>query len=93
MEPRLGAAENIFASNTLYATQRGTGDLYKYNGRPDKWNRGGGPAAAFATSGDHLYRLAPDRLSVQKYDGTGANDRWKTLGAPAAGPAPTATRA
>ncbi|MGW0754476.1 phospholipase A2 [Streptomyces sp. NPDC002587] len=84
-----GPAGNIFASNTLYATSLGTGDLYKYNGRPNLWNRISGPAAAFATSGDHLYRLAPDHRSVQKYNGNGATEEWRTLGAPAAGPAPS----
>lgn len=78
-----GPAGDIFAGNTLYATNRGTGDLFKYNGRPDLWNRVSGPAAAFATSGDHLYRLAPDHRSVQKYNGNGANDKWRDLGSPA----------
>ncbi|MER6443727.1 phospholipase A2 [Streptomyces venezuelae] len=85
-----GPADDIFAGNTLYKTTRGTGELYKYNGRPGKWNRIGGRAADFATSGDHLYRLAPDKRSVEKYDGNGANDKWASLGAPAAGPAPSA---
>ncbi len=83
-----GPAGNIFASNTLYATDRG-GDLYKYNGRPGLWNRLSGPAAAFATNGNLLYRLAPDHRSVQKYTGNGATEKWTTLGAPAAGPAPS----
>ncbi|MFJ3205796.1 phospholipase A2 [Streptomyces sp. NPDC086989] len=77
-----GAAGTIFASNTLYATNPDTGDLYKYNGRPDAWNRVSGRAQAFATSGHYIYRLAPDRRSVQKYDGDGSNDAWRDLGAP-----------
>ncbi|WP_405787238.1 phospholipase A2 [Streptomyces sp. NBC_00029] len=82
-----GPAGTIFASNTLYATNQATGDLYKYNGRPDLWNRISGPAAAFATSGDHLYRLAPDRRSVQAFVRRGVYQEWKNLGAPAAVPA------
>ncbi|MFD8145438.1 phospholipase A2 [Streptomyces sp. NPDC059708] len=85
-----GPAGTILASNTLYATRPDTGELYKYNGSPGKWNRVSGAAAAFATSGDHLYRLAPDHRSVQRYDGGGADDKWAALGAPAAGPAPSA---
>ncbi|MFE3559546.1 phospholipase A2 [Streptomyces sp. NPDC059193] len=84
-----GPAENIFASNTLYKTMHGTGDLYKYNSNK-QWNRIGGRAADFATSGHYLYRLAPDHRSVQKYAGDGRNDKWDTLGAPAAGTAPSA---
>ncbi|MGR4884056.1 phospholipase A2 [Streptomyces sp. LARHCF249] len=82
-KPVGGPAEDIFAGNTLYKTMRDTGELYKYNGHPDKWNRIGGRAAAFATSGDRLYRLAADHRSVQKYDGSGANDKWRDLGSPA----------
>ncbi|MGW6704035.1 phospholipase A2 [Streptomyces sp. NPDC054956] len=85
-----GPAGTIFAGNTLYATNPDNGDLYKYRGLPGKWDRVSGPAKAFATSGHYLYRLAPDRRSVQKYDGNGSNDKWATLGAPAAGPAPSA---
>ncbi|MFD8637275.1 phospholipase A2 [Streptomyces sp. NPDC059533] len=84
-----GPAENIFASNTLYKTVQGTGDLWKYNSH-GKWNRIGGRAADHATSGHYLYRLALDRRSVQKYAGDGRNDKWATLGAPAAGPGPSA---
>ncbi len=76
-------ADHIFSSETLYATARGTGDLHKYSGRSGRWDRIGGPAAAFATSGDHLYRLAPDRRSVQKYNGDGTTDQWLDLKAPA----------
>src|SRR4051794_40354659 len=53
------------------------------------WNRVSGNAAAFATSGDHLYRFAPDRRSVQRYDGNGADEKWLTMGAPEAGPGPS----
>ncbi|MGW3563501.1 phospholipase A2 [Streptomyces sp. NPDC000941] len=81
-------AEHIFSSNTLYAINRDTHDLYKYGGKPNQWDRVSGPAAAFATSGDYLYRLAPDRRSVQKYDGNGTNDQWLDL----RGPAASATR-
>jgi hypothetical protein len=76
-------AENIFSSNTLYATNPDTHDLWKYSGTPLKWDRISGPAAAFATSGDDLYRLAPDRRSVQKYNGNGKTDEWLDLHAPA----------
>ncbi|WP_329391616.1 phospholipase (plasmid) [Streptomyces sp. NBC_01351] len=77
-----GPAGDIFSSNTLYKTDKVTGDLYKYNGKPGRWNRIGGPAAAFATSGDYLYRLSSDRRSVQKYNGNGATDQWLDLRAP-----------
>ncbi|MEV7660042.1 phospholipase A2 [Streptomyces anulatus] len=83
-----GAAGNILVSNTLYATGPDSGELYKHNGRPGKWNRVSGPAASFTTSGDNLYRLAPDRRSVQKYNGNGATDEWLDL----AGPVTPATR-
>ncbi|MGW0712486.1 phospholipase A2 [Streptomyces sp. NPDC002643] len=76
-------AEHIVASNTLYAVNRDTHNLYQYAGTPHQWNRISGPAAAFATSGDDLYRLAPDRRSVQKYDGDGKNDQWLDLRGPA----------
>ncbi|MET9607017.1 phospholipase A2 [Streptomyces sp. NPDC006512] len=79
-----GPAGTILASNTLYSTNRETGDLYKYNGRPGLWNRVSGPAAAFVTTGDLLYRLAPDKRSVQTYSGDGSNDKWRDLRAPAA---------
>lgn len=77
-------AEHIFSSNTLYAVNRDTHDLYKYGGKPHQWNRVSGPAAAFTTSGHDLYRLAPDRRSVQKYNGNGENDQWLDLRGPAA---------
>ncbi|WP_432589191.1 phospholipase A2 [Streptomyces sp. HD1123-B1] len=83
-----GPSGEIFGGNTLYATNPDTGDLYKYNGHPERWNRVGGPGAAFATSGDHLYRLASDRRSVQKYSGSGADDKWTDLHAPAAPASP-----
>ncbi|WP_051859701.1 phospholipase A2 [Streptomyces xanthophaeus] len=83
-KPVGGPSGHIFASNTLYRTDKATGDLYKYNGKPGEWNRIGGPAAAFATSGDYLYRLSSDRRSVQKYDGDGTTDEWRNLRAPVA---------
>ncbi|WP_445270773.1 phospholipase A2 [Streptomyces sp. DSM 41634] len=79
-----GPASNIFSSNTLYKTEKVTGDLYKYKGKPGQWNRISGPAADFATSGDYLYRLSSDRRSVQKYNGNGATDQWLDLRAPVA---------
>ncbi|MEV7526175.1 phospholipase A2 [Streptomyces sp. NPDC091371] len=78
-----GPAADILASNTLYKVEHGTGALWKYNGRPYKWNVLSDRAAAFVTSGDHLYRLAPDRRSVQKYSGDGATKEWRNLGSPA----------
>ena len=75
-------AENIFSTNTLYAVNPDTHDLWKYSGKPHAWDRVSGPATAFATSGDYLYRLALDRRSVQKYDGNGKNDQWLDLRAP-----------
>ncbi|MFD7560053.1 phospholipase A2 [Streptomyces sp. NPDC059835] len=83
------SANDIFAGTTLYKTTLGTEELYKYNGHPYKWTRISGKAADFATSGNHLYRLALDKHSVHKYDGNGANDKWATIGAPAFGPAPS----
>ncbi|MFF9982368.1 phospholipase A2 [Streptomyces erythrochromogenes] len=88
-KPVGGPAADIFASNTLYKVERGTGALWKYNGRPHDWNFLSDRATAFVTSGDHLFRLAPDRRSVQKYSGNGKTNEWRTLGAPAAGPAPS----
>ncbi|MFD8981990.1 hypothetical protein [Streptomyces sp. NPDC059564] len=52
-----------------------TGDITKYGGEPGRWALVGGPAAAFVTNGDHLYRLAPDKRSVQIYSGNGGNDQ------------------
>ncbi|MFJ8194105.1 phospholipase A2 [Streptomyces sp. NPDC096094] len=77
-------AEHIFSSNTLYAVNRDTHGLYKYAGKPHQWDPISGPAAAFASSGDHLYRLALDRRSVQKYNGDGKTDEWLDLRAPVA---------
>ncbi|MGP3690469.1 phospholipase A2 [Streptomyces sp. IBSNAI002] len=76
-------AGHIFAGNTLYKTDKATGDLYQHKGN-GRWNRIGGPAAAFATNGHYLYRLSPDHRSVQKYNGDGSNDKWLDLRAPTA---------
>ncbi|MEU9148802.1 phospholipase A2 [Streptomyces sp. NPDC048349] len=80
-KPVGGHAGHIFAGNTLFKTDKVTGDLYKYNSKAG-WNRIGGPAAAFATSGHYLYRLSLDRRSVQKYNGDGSTDEWRDLRAP-----------
>ncbi|MDT0615352.1 phospholipase A2 [Streptomyces lancefieldiae] len=76
-------AEHIFGSNALYAVNRDTRGLYKYAGKPHQWDSVSGPAAAFATGGHYLYRLALDRRSVQKYNGNGKTDEWLDLRAPA----------
>ncbi|OMI84722.1 hypothetical protein BSZ07_36220 [Streptomyces sp. M1013] len=75
-------AEHILSSNTLYAVNRDSRDLYKYAGKPHQWDRVSGPATSFATNGHYLYRLASDRRSVQKYDGNGKNDQWLDLRTP-----------
>ncbi|MEU9046566.1 MULTISPECIES: phospholipase A2 [unclassified Kitasatospora] len=76
---RTERTEHLYAANTLYATDR-AGDILKYNGHPDKWNRIGNPGAAFATSGDHLYGITPDGSALNEY--TGKNDVWTARGAP-----------
>ncbi|MFJ8164180.1 phospholipase A2 [Streptomyces sp. NPDC096136] len=77
-----GPAGTILAGNNLYATNPDTGDLYKYGA--GRWDRISDKAAAFATSGYHLYRLTPDGHSVQTIIRRGIYEEWKDLRGPAA---------
>ncbi|MFG3404321.1 hypothetical protein [Streptomyces sp. NPDC048142] len=68
----------IGGDGALFATNPSTGDLFRYNGTPDRWSKVGGPAAQFVVAGDRLYGLSPDRSSVFQYSGQG--DTWTKVG-------------
>ncbi|MEV6734568.1 hypothetical protein [Streptomyces sp. NPDC051364] len=74
-----GPAKNIYAGGAgLFATNPDTGNIYKYDGRPDQWIEVGGPGATFAVSDTHLYGLTPDRSAV--YEWTGKDTDWILAG-------------
>jgi hypothetical protein len=72
----------------LFATSAQTGDIYRWspggsNGYwTGNWSQIGGPGAEFAVTDDGLYALAPDRLAVYRYSGSGM--AWVRIGGPAA---------
>ncbi|MBF6300439.1 hypothetical protein IU459_23250 [Nocardia amamiensis] len=57
------------------------GDLYRYTGTPNEWERIGGPAAQFVVTGGGVYGLNPDRTAVYEYTGSGT--AWTKVGGPA----------
>ncbi|ARF83348.1 phospholipase A2 [Kitasatospora aureofaciens] len=65
------------SDSPLYATQHGTGDIYRYDGHATAWTRLGGPGAEFAVTDNNLYRLAADHSGVAEY--TGPGDKWKAV--------------
>ncbi|MFJ8770513.1 DNA/RNA non-specific endonuclease, partial [Streptomyces clavifer] len=74
-----GPAKNIYAGRAgLFATNPGTGDLYKYDGKPHKWTRIGGPGAQFAVGHDHVYGITPDHEAVYEWSGKGTD--WTRIG-------------
>ncbi|MER7043071.1 DNA/RNA non-specific endonuclease [Streptomyces microflavus] len=77
-----GPANNIYAGRAgLFATQPGTGDLYRYDGKPGRWTRIGGPGAHFAVGKDHVYGITPDHTAVYEWPGNGTE--WTRIGGPA----------
>ncbi|MGW7030435.1 hypothetical protein ACWGFX_25140 [Streptomyces xanthophaeus] len=75
----------IYGGYTLLATDAATGDVAKYDGEAEEWTPIGGPGATFATNGDRIYGLSPDRKAVYQY--TSKPGHWISLGAPLGTPA------
>ncbi|MGW7141728.1 phospholipase A2 [Streptomyces xanthophaeus] len=86
---RSQATGQIYGGGTLFATDASagpaTGNVAKYDGKSEKWTPIGGPGATFATNGDRIYGLSPDRKAVHQY--TGKPGHWMSLGAPLGTPA------
>ncbi|MEU2955643.1 hypothetical protein [Streptomyces xanthochromogenes] len=77
-----GPAKNIYAGGAgLFATNRDTGHIYKYDGKPNHWTEIGGPGATFASGHDRLYAISPDHLAVYEWSGRGTD--WTRIGGPA----------
>ncbi|MFD8147101.1 hypothetical protein [Streptomyces sp. NPDC059708] len=76
------AAKDIYAGGAgLFATDRVSGVIRKYDGEPDSWSYVGEPGAAFAVSDNHLYGLTPDRSEVYQWNGKeGGGADWSTAG-------------
>jgi len=53
-----------------------TGNIYKYEGKPNAWKKIGGPGRTFAVGKNRLYGLSTDGSLVLQYDGT----KWVPLG-------------
>ena len=62
----------------LFATRPGTGELWRWERRPDEWTRASGPAAAVVVTAEHLYRLSPARDRVMR--------GWGSASLPVSGP-------
>lgn len=74
-------ADNI----RLFATSNRTGDIYRYNGTPDRWTKVGNPGKKFAATGgveSRLYGLDPAGMGVYEFKGTPME--WTQVGGPAA---------
>ncbi|WP_051782614.1 MULTISPECIES: RNase A-like domain-containing protein [unclassified Streptomyces] len=77
-----GPAKNIYAGGAgLFATNRDTGHIYQYGGKPNHWTEIGGPGATFASGHDRLYAITPDHSAVYEWSGNGTE--WTRIGGPA----------
>lgn len=81
-----GPANNLYGGAFgLLATNPSTGDIWKYNGRPNDWTKAGGPGADFA--GAHtIFGLTPDRSAIwrREYNPSTRTYDWRRVGDPAA---------
>lgn len=72
----------------LFATRNNTGDIYRYTGTGDQWQKIGNPGRMFVTAGhtladpDRLYGLDPAGMGVHRFKGT--PDDWTQVGYAAA---------
>ena len=66
----------------LFATHPTSGDIFRYMGTPQTWERIGLPGANFAVTSNTIYGLTGDRQRVYRYNGWG--DSWMQIGGPAA---------
>lgn len=64
----------------LFATNPGTGDIYRYLGAPDQWTRIGGPGRTFAVNATGVFGLSPDGSAVLQWSG---GQSWTRIGGPA----------
>ncbi|MCZ4103017.1 hypothetical protein O3W51_43740, partial [Streptomyces sp. H39-C1] len=75
-----GPASAVYAGRAgTFATHPDTGKIYKFQGARE-WVPIGEAGAAFAMSGEHLYRLAPDHSGVFVWSGQGTS--WTRIGGP-----------
>ncbi|NEA59591.1 hypothetical protein G3I60_36900 [Streptomyces sp. SID13666] len=75
-----GPASAVYAGLAgTFATHPDTGKIYKFQGARE-WIPIGEAGAAFALSGEHLYRLAPDHSAVFVWSGQGTS--WTRIGGP-----------
>ena len=69
--------QNLLDGTTrLFATDKTTGDLYKYGGTPNSWTKVSGPGQSFVSTGEGLYRLYSSAI-IYRYIGPG--DNWEVL--------------
>lgn len=80
---RTQASKDIVAQgHLLCAVDKQSGDILKYNGKPESWTKIGGPGKMFAIDDhDNLYGLTPNSKEVWQFKGQPGS--WKQVGGPA----------
>jgi hypothetical protein len=76
-----GPASKLYGGGFGLVATNPNGDLYRYLGKPDKWERIGVAGDSFAVTSDAVYGLTPDKQAVVQYSGTGMS--WTKIGGPA----------
>lgn len=76
-----GDATDVYVTpNRVFASFADNRGVFEYSPVTAAWTRIGGPGARFATVGDTLYGLTPDRSHVYRWDGTDGVNSWTAVG-------------
>jgi hypothetical protein len=67
--------------DSVYVTDIGSGDIWRYDGEPFRWTRIGGAGREFVCVGADLFGLAVDLSGIWRF--TGVPNVWEQVGGPA----------
>jgi hypothetical protein len=62
----------------VFATNKDTGDIYRYKGNVNDWEKVGNPGSMFVSTGENLVGITPAGNEVWMYTGSGT--QWNIIG-------------
>jgi hypothetical protein len=68
----------VAGTTEVFATTKDTGDIYRYDGNVNDWEKVGNPGKMFISTGENLVGITPAGNEVWMYTGSGS--QWNIIG-------------